>query len=167
MWLGAPHVSRAHCLVEMLVSGVVRVTDTSTNGTSYDRGILRRDEVADSSDTPLVLDFGGGVTVAVCFNGEHEARFVATNGDPRSFSGPPEPTPDSGRAEGRRKRNRTTFLRTPEEVRQITEEFSQRGSFGSLYRRLSPAGRVVLFSAVTGILALTLSVVGVLVLGFR
>jgi pSer/pThr/pTyr-binding forkhead associated (FHA) protein len=85
MWLGAPHVSRRHCSVELSKSGSVTVTDTSTNGTAFDEGLLRNQETYQTSDQPLVLDFGGGVTVAVCFNGEHERLFAEAQGAPDVF----------------------------------------------------------------------------------
>lgn len=168
MWLGAPHVSRKHCVVDVLLSGAVRVTDTSTNGTAYDRGILRRDEATESTNTPVVLDFGGGVTVALCFNAEQEARFVATNGAPTTFYGDAVSADRGDSPDGtQRRRKSTTFLRTPEEVRDIMAELSQERGLRGLYRRLSGAGRIVLFSALVGIVAVTITVVTVLVTGWR
>jgi len=93
MWLGAPHVSRRHCSVEFSITGSLKVTDSSTNGTAYDGGVLKRGDVLNVGDTPRVLDFGGGVTVAICFNEAQEKEFTAALGSQWAFSkavpGPP------------------------------------------------------------------------------
>jgi len=85
VWLGAPHVSRKHCTVQVLKSGEIRLRDHSTNGTATDRGILHSGEETDIPGIPCIMDFGGGVTLAVCFSEEEEERFVASGGSSSVF----------------------------------------------------------------------------------
>lgn len=109
IWLGAPHISRTHCSVLYSEEGVV-VTDHSTNGTGYGEGILRRGDDLRLEERPRVFDFGGGITVAVCFNEEQEKIFSESHGALTAFKvpgeeggridGPPdEPSPPSGAQE--------------------------------------------------------------------
>lgn len=88
MWLGAPHVSRKHCAVTMTKTGSLSVSDCSTNGTAHDRGLLKKGDLLEVSDRPTVLDFGGGVTVALCFDDQQEQHFVTTHGAPQAFVTP-------------------------------------------------------------------------------
>ena len=85
MWLGAPHVSRKHCSVVMTHSNALAVTDFSTNGTAYDGGVLQKGDVLEIENAPHVLDFGGGVTVALCFDSEQEQTFTNNQGGLYSF----------------------------------------------------------------------------------
>jgi pSer/pThr/pTyr-binding forkhead associated (FHA) protein len=85
VWLGAPHVSRKHCVVALSKTGNVQIVDFSTNGTNYDNKVLKKGDVLEVSDTPKVLDFGGGVTLALCFNEEEENLFIGSNGSPNVF----------------------------------------------------------------------------------
>jgi pSer/pThr/pTyr-binding forkhead associated (FHA) protein len=87
MWLGAPHISRAHCSIRLDEAGRVLVTDQSTNGTGYDRGLLRRGETLELTDNGTVFDFGGGVTLAVCFSEAQEQTFILNHGQKSSFTG--------------------------------------------------------------------------------
>lgn len=90
LWLGAPHVSRRHCSVLLTDDDFVLVTDESTNGTGYERGVLHKGEALEATPgEPHVLDFGGGVTLAVCFNEEQERIFVGSQGSPRAFDPSP------------------------------------------------------------------------------
>lgn len=91
MWLGAPHVSRHHCSVAMTRNGALSVTDHSTNGTAYDRGILQRGEILEVGAEPTVLDFGGGLTVAICMGAEHEKIFASSHGAVQAFNKGKEP----------------------------------------------------------------------------
>ena len=91
IWLGAPHVSRKHCLIAHNLSGTMAVTDVSTNGTAYDGGILAKGDVLEVANQPKVLDFGGGVTLAVCHNEQQERQFTASMGSPWTFT--PSPVP--------------------------------------------------------------------------
>lgn len=87
MWLGAPHISRQHCQVALSKTGSLTVTDCSTNGTSYDGGLLQKGDSIDLHGKARVLDFGGSVTVAICFSAEDERIFVESGGSLSSFIG--------------------------------------------------------------------------------
>lgn len=80
LWLGAPHVSRRHCALTMNPDGRIMVSDFSTNGTAHDAGLLSRGESMELRDTPKVFDFGGGITVALCFTEEEEEKFQQFGG---------------------------------------------------------------------------------------
>ena len=169
MWLGVPHVSRRHCLVEVTMSGLVRITDTSTNGTSYDGGILHKDQSTESVDKPLCLDFGGGVTVGLCFSPGDEERFVSSGGSPSAFfemlNG--YDIGDNGRSSRlNRKKSRTTFLRTPDEVRRAAEQ-ADGGPLRRFFGRLTTKGRLALVGVVGGVIVVTSLIVGSLVLGMK
>lgn len=170
MWLGVPHVSRRHCTVESSVSGLVRITDTSTNGTSYDGGILR-DDYTESSAEPICLDFGGGVTVGLCFSEEDEARFKESGGIPSTFLKQADTANQLGsditNVGIKRPRSRTTFLRTPEELRLVAADVSRAGQLKLFMTRLSNKGRVALLGVVGGVLILTSLIVGSLVSGMK
>jgi len=83
--MGAPHVSRHHCSVEMSDSQTVNITDASTNGTVYDGGILKRGEILELKGRPVILHFGQGVTVGVCFSLADEELFREKKGSPSAF----------------------------------------------------------------------------------
>lgn len=80
VWLGAPHVSRRHLEIAASPSGAVTITDHSTNGTAHDQGVLQKGNSMEVHSEPRVLDVGGGLTLAVCFNEEQEKRFLASSG---------------------------------------------------------------------------------------
>ncbi len=86
MWLGVPHVSRLHCMVSRSHDNELVVKDLSTNGTQYDEGILEKGDTLAIRGEPKVLDFGGGVTVAICFNEDQERLFIESHGEPFVFS---------------------------------------------------------------------------------
>lgn len=169
MWLGAPHVSRRHCTVEVGKSGVVRVTDCSTNGTSWDGGILRRNENTESSDQPLVLDFGANVTVALCFSEKDEQVFTAAGGSGSAFR--PGASNDSAskaiRSHKPRSRRTTAWLQSPADILAQAEGRKPRGGLWQLYARLSWQGRVVLGLAALGLVAVFALLAAVLALGFK
>jgi pSer/pThr/pTyr-binding forkhead associated (FHA) protein len=170
MWLGVPHVSRRHCIVEATVSGVVRVTDTSTNGTAYDGGILTDGKSIESSDTPICLDFGGGVTVGLCFSEADEERFVAAGGVVSAFSrtgGDVDLGADTPSTRAKRKKARTTFLRTPEELKRAAAEAAGERGFKRFFKRLSVKGRVALLGVIGGAVVVTSLIVGSLVSGMK
>ncbi len=89
IWLGAPHASRKHCSIELLQDGSVAITDSSTNGTGYSGGVLRRGErfVTDSK-VPVTLDFGGGIVLAICFDSSDEVVFKEAGGGADAFGTP-------------------------------------------------------------------------------
>lgn len=86
MWIGAPHISRVHCTIQLQDDGVVIVRDQSTNGTSVDGKILRKGDFLEANKEPKVLELGGGVTIALCFSVEDEQRFSAVGGSGEAFS---------------------------------------------------------------------------------
>ncbi|RMG42591.1 MAG: FHA domain-containing protein [Candidatus Dadabacteria bacterium] len=86
MWLGAPHVSRKHCSLYLTKTGLVTVNDFSTNGTAHDTGVLKRGDTLEIRGTPKVLNFGGGITVGICFNSEQEQSYIDSHGSPEVFS---------------------------------------------------------------------------------
>ncbi len=86
MWFGAPHVSRKHCSFMLSKTGQVSVSDYSKNGTIYDRGILKRGELIQLKDKAHVFDFGGGITLAVCFNQIQEKQYIEAAGDLNVFN---------------------------------------------------------------------------------
>ena len=171
MWLGAPHISRRHCVVEMTKAGLVRIEDHSTNGTAYDGGILHRGDTVETTSTPYVLDFGGSVSVAVCFSEFDESTFVQANGSPQAFIAlkaerQAAHTPVSSHP---RTRKNTTWLRE-QEVQGALAAGHGGGSLGAvarMYDSLSGQGRFVMIAAVVGaagilslIVSLLLPVVG-------
>jgi pSer/pThr/pTyr-binding forkhead associated (FHA) protein len=169
MWLGVPHVSRRHCLVEVTISGLVRVTDTSTNGTSYDGGVLHKDESTESNEKPLCLDFGGGVTVGICFSQADEERFVASGGSPSAFMNLEREGAlgdDSNSARSSRKKSRTTFLRTPDELRRAAQGVSA-NPLKRFFGRLTVKGRLALLGVVGGVIIIASLIVGSLVSGMN
>lgn len=164
MWLGVPHISRQHCVVETSKAGVVRISDTSTNGTLCDgKKVLKRSSV-ESSDRPLVMDFGGGVTVALCYNEEQENVFVAAGGDSSAFVRKSAKIDGVEAGERKRKRERrtTTWIQDPQEfLDKVEEKRSFISEFRKLYRGLSTIGRVVLGLAVVGTVTLV-TIIGIL-----
>jgi pSer/pThr/pTyr-binding forkhead associated (FHA) protein len=165
MWLGAPHVSRRHCSIGRSMAGDVTISDHSTNGTAYDTGILRRGDSFSLSGRPTVLDFGGGITVAVCFNEAEEQQFVSFGGSPTTFV--PKAS-NTGEEEKRRTKNspraRTaTLFRS---VPRLNREESSRASFSNLklmYGRMNHRGRMVVIAGIVGSLALIAVVINLLV----
>jgi hypothetical protein len=152
-------------LVEITKSGVVRITDQSTNGTAYDEGMLRKNESAETTERPYVLDFGGNVTVAVCFTEGEEKSFVASGGSAQTFS--PQAVDSSAQA-GRGSRRTTTWLR---DVRSDDVEknsvSSSKGALGGMYRELSRRGRLAMTLVALGIVAVLFVVGSLLVSGLR
>lgn len=85
MWLGAPHVSRLHCEVFVTPKEIV-IEDRSTNGTMVDGILLRNGEGVKVLGRPRVIDFGGGVCVAICFDKDQEETFMFSAGSPLAFA---------------------------------------------------------------------------------
>jgi hypothetical protein len=76
--------------------------------------------------------------------------------------------PDSGAVRhGKRKRAKTTFLRTPEELRRAATEVSGEGRFVTLFRRLTLKGKVALLGVVGGVVVVTSLIVGSLISGLK
>lgn len=91
-WIGAPHVSRRHCSFSRGKQGIIRVTDHSTNGVAFAGGMLRREEPLELDGSPQVFDFGGGVTIALCYDAAQEQQFLQSKGSFSAFR-PPSVTP--------------------------------------------------------------------------
>lgn len=170
MWLGVPHVSRRHCSVDVSPTGSVRITDSSTNGTAFDRGVLRQHESTETANRPLVLDFGGGVTVGLCFSPSDEEEFVSSKGDVKTFVGIPAPSTEQDSHSGGKKvrrRKSTSFLRPPEELRRSALALSTSGHLTQLFLRLSLKGKLVIVGVVMALLGVASVVVGSLLSGFK
>lgn len=163
LWLGAPHVSRKHCTVEISKAGVVTVADTSTNGTAFDAGVLRSQESYQSSGQPLVLDFGAGVTVALCFSGNDEQVFQQAHGSPMAFKGGAAgaagaTNPTQG---GRQRERRTTtwFNIDSTNLRQLETKQSLPSRLRAMATGLTLPGKVALGVIALGFVGL-LSLIG-------
>ncbi len=169
MWLGAPHVSRKHCTVSVTKTGVVSVSDCSTNGTGCNGSVLRRGESAESTDKPIVLDFGGALTVALCFSEKDERVFSAAGGAAAAFkdaSVADVKAEPKGRAKPRSRRT-TAWLQVPPEILGEAGAAQQgAGGIRQLFSRLSWRGRIVLAAAALGVTGCLVLVVSVLVMGF-
>jgi pSer/pThr/pTyr-binding forkhead associated (FHA) protein len=87
MWLGAPHISRRHCEISLAATGEVTVRDFSTNGTAYTGGVLHKGQVLDLDGKPMVFNFGGDLTVAICFDEDQETTFRNSQGVMEAFGG--------------------------------------------------------------------------------
>lgn len=167
MWLGAPHVSRHHCSVSMTRNGSLSVTDHSTNGTAYDKGILQRGEILEAGNDPTVLDFGGGVTVALCFTADHEKVFATTHGSPHAFHKPKEsPRSDTAR-ELAEVVGTLTGMRLPETLDPERRGLRFRDRVVRLYRSLSFVGKVTFLFIPFAVVLMFFLVVGLVVPIFR
>ncbi len=169
LWLGAPHVSRRHCEVQVSKAGLVTVTDSSTNGTAYDGGLLRAGETHQASDRAFVLDFGTGMTVAVCFSQEQEDSYQRARGDANAFS----ITEHGGEVAGgnaptrvpRERRTTTWFNLQAAGIQQA--ETGVRGNLTAMMGGLTPTGRIAMMLAGAGLIGL-LGVLGsMLIAGLR
>jgi pSer/pThr/pTyr-binding forkhead associated (FHA) protein len=171
MWLGAPHVSRRHCAVEVSKTGAVTVTDTSTNGTAFDGGVLHNQESHRTTDQPLVLDFGGGVTVAVCFNGEHERVFAEAHGAPDVFKSvviQEKSTPRASSTRGARERRTTTWFNV--DTHKLEDLHVKRSAFAkvqALCSGLTLQGRVAMVAIAFGFVGLLVLMGSMVVSGLR
>ncbi len=170
-WIGAPHVSRRHCAVHVAVSGIVRITDTSTNGTGFDDGVLHNSQSYETADRPLVLDFGVGTSVALCFNQEHEECFKAAAGSVNSFSNSGGGT--SAAMHGsvprvpRERRTTTWFNMQSEGLQGLQQQRGMRGNLIAMFTGLTPIGRIAMVLAGVGLLGLIGVVGSMLLSGLR
>ena len=57
------------------------------NGLAYDGGVLSQGESVQLGDRPIVLNFGGGITVALCHSKEQESLFEQSGGMSVTFLG--------------------------------------------------------------------------------
>ncbi len=154
LWLGAPHISRRHCAVEVSKTGEVRITDSSTNGTAYDGGLLRSSDVFKTTAQPVVLDFGAGVTVALCFTENQEEAFKAAYGAPHAFT-KHEAKSSSERQDGRtrvaRERRNTTWFKIDDStLNQLRSKNSRMARLRAMFSGLTLQGRVALVFIAAG-----------------
>lgn len=87
LWIGAPHVSRKHAIVQLEGDGNVRVTNRSPNGLGYGEGVLQAEESLELTGDSVVFDFGGGVTVSLCFSAADEETYLEGRGTARDGGG--------------------------------------------------------------------------------
>lgn len=170
MWLGFPHISRQQCVVESSKAGVVKISDTSRNGTLCDGKRVLKNASLDATDRPMVLDFGEGVTVALCFTEEQEKMFIAAGGDSAVFVRKAVKEEATAATSGKSKRERrtTTWIQDPEEFLEgVEEKRTFISEFRKLYRGLSTSGRVVLGLTVVGTVTLVTIIGIVLASGMR
>ncbi len=168
-WLGAPHVSRRHCSVEMARNGVVTISDTSTNGTAFDGGTLHSNESFQTSSQPLVLDFGAGVTVALCFSGEHEQTFQHGHGAPFVFKDKGS-SAAAGSASGPRQRERRTttwFNVDAAKLQELQPQTTTLAKFRAMAAGLTLPGRVALAVIALGFFGLIAVISSMVVTGLR
>ncbi len=85
MWLGAPHISRRHLIVDFAKTGKITVVDESSNGTLYDGGTLQRGDRIELRERSKVFNFGDGITVALCFRESDEEIFRNSDGAADAF----------------------------------------------------------------------------------
>lgn len=157
MWLGAPHISRMHCSLSLNEDGTVSVTDQSTNGTTYDDKILHKGDSAQFNSQSPVFDFGGGVTVALCFNESQEQAFISSQGSMSSVNRPAPQTAsfDAASAKlgsGLIKQNLESGTRGTGNFLPMTKDGqphdllapeSFKNSLGNLYKAAGPQGKLV------------------------
>jgi pSer/pThr/pTyr-binding forkhead associated (FHA) protein len=133
LWLGAPHISRRHCGIEVSKTGEVKITDSSTNGTAYDEGVLRNSDVYKTASQPIVLDFGAGVTVALCFTEDQERVFKERHGAPNAFiqqAGSKAGEVADARVRAPRERRNTTWFKMDDSTLQDIQ--ARRGGLATL-----------------------------------
>ena len=172
LWLGAPHISRRHCVVELSKNGVVSICDTSTNGTAFDGGVLRNQESHQTASQPLVLDFGAGITVAVCFNADHEKTFQAAFGDPSAFSRSGASSAAVAAAAERprvpRERRSTTWFNMDfENLQGLEVSQGKIGKMRAMYAGLTVPGRVAMSLIAVGFIGLLVLMGTMVVSGLR
>lgn len=169
MWLGAPHVSRHHCSVSMTRDGSISVADFSTNGTGYHAGVLKRGEMFELKGEPLVLDFGGNLTVAICFSAEHEGVFTATRGAANSFIKANTPQRSDPARELAEVVGTLTGIRVPDSVGADPAAHGQNffGRLVHLFRSLSIFGRMMLVFILVAVPLLAAMVLSLLIPLFR
>jgi len=86
LWVGAPYISRLHCVIVVGADGRLFITDRSTNGTFHEFGLLPKGaELVVAQNQPKVLSLGDGITIGICFSEQDEKLFLSTNGSPFSF----------------------------------------------------------------------------------
>ncbi len=127
IWIGAAHVSRDHAEMTLVPNTGVEIVDKSSNGIWYNNEQLPKDTAVLLKESMAILDFGGGVTLAVCSEEGAENAFkkdehhLATNPVKESVS--PSVVTSTIAGDGAQKFSLITssILRQPEAERQVGE----------------------------------------------
>lgn len=171
LWLGAPHVSRNHCGVRVSSAGLISITDCSTNGTAFDSGILRDGEVFETRDRPLVLNFGGGITVGLCFSKEQEDLFSKCGGSPDVFFGGEDKESESpGQPSSkkiRERRNTTWFNIDAVVLNEEEDQLNLRAKVSAISKGLTLYGRIAVVALALCFLGIAILMGGVLFSALR
>lgn len=172
LWLGAPHISRNHCRVRISATGLVSITDSSTNGTAFDRGVLKDGEVFETKDRPLVLNFGGGITVGLCFSQEQEERFSTCSGSPDAFAvGEEKEVSESlgqrSPKKSRERRNTTWFNIDAVVLDEEEEQLNILGKIRAISNGLTLYGRIAVIGLAVCFLGIALLMGGMLFSALR
>jgi hypothetical protein len=153
----------------MTKNGVVTISDSSTNGTAFDGGTLRSEESFQTASQPLVLDFGAGVTVALCFNGEHEQIFQQGHGAPFVFRdksvGGSSSAPGSPRQ--RERRTTTWFNVDAAKLQGLQPETTLAAKLRAMVAGLTLPGRIAIAVIVLGFFGLLSLIGSMLVSGLK
>jgi hypothetical protein len=150
----------------------VRIVDSSTNGTSFDEGVLHDSQSFETSNKPIVLDFGGGVTVGLCFNADQEKLFKEAGGDPFVFKyGAPERGGDaktlSRNRPVRERRTTTWFNMDPKAIEQFRAKRGLLPRLRAISSGLTGPGRVAMLVVAAGFVSLLVLMGSMIVSGLR
>ncbi len=171
LWLGAPHISRNHCGIRVSSTGLVSITDSSTNGTAFDRGVLRDGEVFETKERPLVLNFGGGVTVGLCFSKEQEDLFAKSSGSPDVFLLSEKPESEApaqpSRGNSRERRNTTWFNIDAVVLDEEEEQLNLRAKIYAISKGLTLYGRIAVVALALCFLVMAILMGGMLFSALR
>jgi hypothetical protein len=153
----------------MTKNGVVTISDSSTNGTAFDGGTLRSQESYQTSNQPLVLDFGAGVTVALCFNGEHEQIFQHGHGAPFVFKDKNASGNGASPGSSRQRERRTTtwFNVDAAKLQELQPETNLLAKLRAMVAGLTLPGRVAIAVIALGFCGLVFLIGSMLVSGLR
>jgi len=136
IWVGASHISRNHCLVTFSDSGLVKVTDESSNGTFLGDSRLDGGVVTDVTSESSVINLGSELKLKVCFDRESEEAFLEEHSLPAI--GQDETSIDGG-LEHTSLKEQTVGLASGDEELEIEGD----GVFARLARRRSGESQIV------------------------
>jgi hypothetical protein len=133
--------------------------DSSTNGTAFDGGLLANGEHFETSNRPVVFNFGDGITVGLCFSREQEDLFIQSGGAPTAFSEPVQETAtnvDTSPVQNKpRERKNTTWFNLDAVVLEGNEDSTGVvEKIGCVLRGLTPYGRIAVGVLIVGFLAI-------------
>ncbi|MDZ4785116.1 MAG: FHA domain-containing protein [bacterium] len=80
VWVGAPHISRKHCQINVSKLGEITLSDLSRNGIAWEGGVVTRDQPFVVEAGHQSFDLGGGVGFAICFSPEDEEIYRSNRG---------------------------------------------------------------------------------------